>query len=216
MISRYGYDVVGTVLILSILGTVLASLFVDVRIVRFGIIGVLALLLLFTLYFFRDPERTSPRGDNLVVSPADGEVVAISPLREEEYLKKDAVQVSIFMSPLNVHVNRFPLSGIVGFYRHVPGEYLVAFDEKSSLRNERTVIGIENARSRVLFKQVAGFIARRIVAQVKVGDSAVAGERFGMIKFGSRVDVIVPREAAIQVKLGEKTVAGETVLALLP
>jgi phosphatidylserine decarboxylase len=216
LISRYGYDVVGTVLFLSILGTVLASYFVDVRIVKFGIIAVLALLLLFTLYFFRDPDRTSPRGDNLVVSPADGEILAITPLREEEYLKSDAVQVSIFMSPLNVHVNRFPLSGIVGFYRYVPGEYLVAFDEKSSLRNERTMIGIENARSKVLFKQVAGFIARRIVAQVKIGDSTVAGDRFGMIKFGSRVDVIVPREAAIQVKIGEKTVAGETVLALLP
>ena len=99
MISRYGYDVVGTVLVLSVLGTALASLFVDVRIVRFGIIGVLVFLLLFTLYFFRDPDRTPPKGDNLVVAPADGEVVAISPLREEEYIKKDAIQVSIFMSP---------------------------------------------------------------------------------------------------------------------
>ncbi len=216
MISRYGYDVVGTVLVLSVLGTVLASLFVDVRIVRFGIIAVLVLLLLFTLYFFRDPDRTSPEGDNLIVAPADGEVVAISPLREEEYLKKDAIQVSIFMSPLNVHVNRFPVSGTVGFYRYVPGEYIMAYEEKSSLRNERTLIGIENARCRVLFKQVAGFIARRIVAHVRVGDHAVAGERFGMIKFGSRVDVIVPREAGISVKLGQKTVGGETVLAVLP
>ena len=216
MISRYGYDVVGTVLVLSALGTVLACLFVDVRIVRFGIIAVLVLLLLFTLYFFRDPDRTPPKGDNLVVAPADGEVLAIAPLREEEYLKRDAVQVSIFMSPLNVHVNRFPVSGTVGFYRYIPGEYLMAYEEKSSLRNERTLIGIENAHSRVLFKQIAGFIARRIVAQVKVGDRAVAGERFGMIKFGSRVDVIVPREAGINVKLGEKTVGGETVLAVLP
>ena len=216
MISRYGYDVVGTVLILSVLGTVLASFFVDVRIVRFGIIAVLVLLLLFTLYFFRDPDRTPPEGDNLVLAPADGEVVAISPLREEEYLKKDAIQVSIFMSPLNVHVNRFPISGTVGFYRYVPGEYIMAYEEKSSLRNERTLIGIENPLCRVLFKQVAGFIARRIVAQVRVGDHAVAGERFGMIKFGSRVDVIIPREAGISVKLGEKTVGGETVLAVMP
>jgi phosphatidylserine decarboxylase len=216
LISRYGYDVVGTVLVLSVIGTVLASLFVDVRIVRFGIIAVLVFLLLFTLYFFRDPDRTTPGGENLVVAPADGEVVAISPLREEEYLKTDAMQVSIFMSPLNVHVNRFPISGTVGFYRYVPGEYLMAFEEKSSLRNERTLIGIESTHCRVLFKQVAGFIARRIVAQVKVGDHAVAGERFGMIKFGSRVDVIVPRAAAISVKLGEKTVGGETVLAVVP
>jgi len=216
LISRYGYDVVGTVLALTVLGTVLASLFVDVRFVRFGIIAVLALLLLFTLYFFRDPDRTPPKGDDLVIAPADGEIVSIMPLREDEFLKKDAIQVSIFMSPLNVHVNRFPVSGTVGFYRYIPGEYLMAYEEKSSLRNERTLIGIENARSRVLFKQIAGFVARRIVAQVKVGDQAVAGERFGMIKFGSRVDVIVPREAAVRVKLGEKTVGGETVLAVLP
>jgi phosphatidylserine decarboxylase len=216
LISRYGYDVVGTVLALSILGTVLAAFFIDVRIVRFGIIAILALLLLFTLYFFRDPDRTPPKGDNLVVSPADGEVVAITPLREEEYLKGDAIQVSIFMSPLNVHVNRFPISGTVGFYRYVPGEYIVAYEDKSSLRNERTLIGIENAHCRVLFKQIAGFIARRIVAQVSVGDHAVAGERFGMIKFGSRVDVIVPHEAGIRVHLGEKTVGGETVLAVIP
>jgi phosphatidylserine decarboxylase len=216
LISRYGYDVVGTVLVLSVLGTALASLFVDVRIVRFGIIGVLVFLLLFTLYFFRDPDRTPPKGDNLVVAPADGEVVAISQVREEEYIKKDAIQVSIFMSPLNVHVNRYPISGTVGFYRYIPGEYIMAFEEKSSARNERTLIGIENTRCRVLFRQVAGFIARRIVANVSVGDRAVAGERFGMIKFGSRVDVIVPREAGISVKLGEKTVGGETVLAAIP
>jgi phosphatidylserine decarboxylase len=216
LISRYGYDVVGTVLALSVLGTALASLFVDVRIVSIGIIAVLVLFLLFTLYFFRDPDRTPPKGENLVLSPADGEVVAIAPVREEEYLKRDAIQISIFMSPLNVHVNRFPMSGTVGFYRHVPGEYLVAFEEKSSSRNERTLIGIENARCRVLFRQVAGFIARRIVARVSVGDHAVAGERFGMIKFGSRVDVLVPGDAGISVKPGEKAVGGETVLAVIP
>ncbi len=216
MISRYGYDVVGTVLVLTVLGTVLASFFVDVRIVRIGLIAFLVLLLLFTLYFFRDPDRTSPKGDNLVIAPADGEVVSIAPVREDEFLKKDAVQVSIFMSPLNVHVNRFPVTGTVGFYRYVPGEYLMAYEEKSSLRNERTLIGIESARGRVLFKQIAGFIARRIVAQVSVGDHAVAGERFGMIKFGSRVDVLLPKEASVRVNLGDRTVGGETVLAVMP
>jgi phosphatidylserine decarboxylase len=216
LISKYGYDVVGTVIALSILGTVLAALFVDGRFVRYGIIAVCVLFLLFTLYFFRDPDRTTPGGENLVIAPADGEVVAITPLREEEYLKRDAIQVSIFMSPLNVHVNRFPVSGTVGFYRYVPGEYIVAYEEKASLRNERTLIGIENAHCRVLFKQIAGFIARRIVAQVREGDHAVAGERFGMIKFGSRVDVVVPANAALSVKIGERTVGGETVLAVVP
>ncbi|HTO94538.1 MAG TPA: phosphatidylserine decarboxylase family protein [Bacteroidota bacterium] len=216
MISKYGYDVVGTVVALTVLGTVLAALFVDARILRYGIIAVCVCFLLFTVYFFRDPDRTPPAGDNLVVSPADGEVVAIAPASGEEYIGRDAIRVSIFMSPLNVHVNRFPISGTVRYYRYVPGEYVVAFDEKASLRNERTLIGIENARCRILFKQIAGFVARRIVARVREGDTAVAGERFGMIKFGSRVDVFVPHEAAIRVALGQKTVGGETVLAVVP
>jgi len=216
LISKYGYDVVGTVVALTVLGTVLAALFVDARILRYGIIAVCVVFLLFTVYFFRDPDRTPPAGDNLVVSPADGEVVAIAPASGEEYIGRDAIRLSIFMSPLNVHVNRFPISGTVRYYRYVPGEYVVAFDEKASLRNERTLIGIENARCRILFKQIAGFVARRIVARVREGDTAVAGERFGMIRFGSRVDVFVPPDAAIRVALGQKTVGGETVLAVVP
>jgi phosphatidylserine decarboxylase len=134
-------------------------------------------------------------------------------LSSEEYVQGDAVQVSIFMSPLNVHVNRYPITGRVSYYKYFPGEFLVAFDDKSSLRNERTHIGVENGRTKVLFKQIAGFVARRIIANVQVGDSSVAGERFGMIRFGSRVDMIMPRSVAVQVKLGDKTVAGETVIA---
>ena len=174
------------------------------------------LLLAFTLWFFRDPERRSPSDEGLILSPADGVVVLVGPVTESEYLHCEAVQVSIFMSPLDVHVNRYPISGTVGYFRHIPGEYLVAYEEKSSLRNERTHIGLENSRVRVLFKQIAGFVARRIVAEVREGDRAVAGERFGMIKFGSRVDVIVPNGAELRVKVGEKTVAGETVLAVVP
>jgi phosphatidylserine decarboxylase len=117
------------------------------------------------------------------------------------------------MSPLNVHVNRYPISGTVGYFRYYPGEFLVAFDDKASLRNERTHIGVENGAQRVLFKQIAGFVARRIVADLKVGDRVTAGERFGMIKFGSRVDVIMPRSVTVKVGMGDRTVAGETVLA---
>jgi phosphatidylserine decarboxylase len=123
--------------------------------------------------------------------------------------------MSIFMSPMNVHVNRYPMSGRVGFFKHIPGEFIVAFDEKSSTRNERTHIGIENGNVRVLFKQIAGYVARRIVAPVQVGDKAVAGERFGMIRFGSRVDVIVPEGSEVKVKVGENAVAGTTVLAVV-
>ena len=216
MVSKYGYDVVATVVALALLGTVLTWFFVDVKIVKFGVILLLALFLAFTLYFFRDPDRTTPSGDGAIIAPADGEIVQITNLREEEFLEGDAVQVSIFMSPLNVHVNRFPISGTIGYFRHIPGEYLVAFDDKSSLRNERTHIGVQNGKVKVLFKQIAGFIARRIVANLKEGDPAVAGERFGMIKFGSRVDVIMPRAVSVMVKVGERTVAGETVLAVAP
>jgi phosphatidylserine decarboxylase len=193
-----------------------ALLFVGWKPLRFGIPVAAFLALTFTFWFFRDPERTTPAGDNLVVAPADGRVVLIAPVEESEYLKGRAIQVSIFMSPLDVHVNRFPISGTICYFRHIPGEYLVAYEEKSSLRNERTHIGIENGRMKVLFKQIAGFVARRIVAEVKEGDRATAGRRFGMIKFGSRVDVLVPGNATVSVRVGERTVAGETVLAVAP
>ena len=216
MIARYGYDVVGVVLAICIVGILLALLFVDGRVLKTVVFLLLGGLLLFTFYFFRDPERNTPTEDGLVISPADGTVLSVQETREDDFLHADAVQVSIFMSPLNVHVNRYPVTGVVGFFRHYPGEFLVAFDEKASLRNERTHIGIDHPRGKVLFKQIAGFVARRIVADVRVGDQATAGRRFGMIKFGSRVDVLVPRGAEVRVKQGDRTVAGETVLAVLP
>ncbi len=215
MITRYGYSVVAATLVVVAVGLLLAWLFIDMRGLRFGIIGSLVLALIFVLAFFRDPDRTPPEGDLFVISPADGKVVVIREVEEPEYMKARCVQVSIFMSPFNVHVNRFPISGTVAYFAHIPGKYLVAFDEKSSERNERTQIAIENKRTRVLFKQIAGFIARRIVASVRVGDTAVAGERFGMIRFGSRVDVIVPKSCELKVKVGDRTVAGETVLAVV-
>jgi phosphatidylserine decarboxylase len=215
LITKYGYDVVGVVLLLVVAGSLISWHFIDAKLVKFALLALLGFFLLFTLYFFRDPERSTPRGENLVIAPADGKVILVQEAREEEYLKGDAVQVSIFMSPLNVHVNRFPITGVVGHFRHHPGEYLMAFEEKASLRNERTHIGVERDSVRILFKQIAGFIARRIVADLKVGDPAVAGTRFGMIRFGSRVDVFLPRSASVKIKVGDVTVAGETVLAEL-
>lgn len=215
MITRFGYDVVGVVVALCVIGIGSTLYFVDGRVMKSVLLVIALGLLAFTLYFFRDPERHPPTGAGIVLSPADGTVVLIQQVREDEFIKGDAVQVSIFMSPLNVHVNRWPVNGTVGFFRHIPGEYIVAMDEKSSTRNERTLIGVEHAGGRLLFKQIAGFIARRIVAPVQVGDSAVAGQRFGMIKFGSRVDVLLQPGAVINVKIGDKTVAGETVLARL-
>ena len=216
MITRYGYDVVGVILVVCLIWIAVSWFLVDGRIWKSILIILPLAVLAFTLYFFRDPERHSPSGDDLVLAPADGTVVLIQQTREDEFLRGEATQISIFMSPLNVHVNRWPLSGVVRFFRHVPGDYIVAMDEKSSLRNERTLIGLEHAGGKVLFKQIAGFIARRIVAPVQVGDTAVAGRRFGMIKFGSRVDVLLPLGTAIAVKVGDRTVAGESILARIP
>jgi phosphatidylserine decarboxylase len=215
VISKYGYDVVAVVVVAVVIGSSSAWFLLDAKGLKFGIIGIFLLLLIFTLGFFRDPERATPEGENLVISPADGKVVLIKEVDEDEFLHGPAVQVSVFMSPLNVHVNRFPMKGTVAYFKHIPGKYLVAFDEKSSTRNERTHIGIENGRSRVFFKQIAGFVARRIVAPLEVGDVAACGQRFGMIRFGSRVDVVVPREYTVKVRIGDKAVAGETVLAVV-
>ncbi len=216
MITKYGYDVFIVITLIVVIGVVLTWNFVELKPLRFILFAVFGLLMVFTLNFFRDPDRTTPEGKNLVISPADGKVIVIQDIREDEFIKGDATQISIFMSPLNVHVNRFPITGTVAYFKHVPGEYIAAFEEKASLRNERTHIGMENQETKVFFKQIAGFVARRIVAPLSVGDKGKAGERFGMIKFGSRVDVFVPKGATVKVQMGEKTAAGETVLFELP
>ncbi|MBI1807888.1 MAG: phosphatidylserine decarboxylase family protein [Ignavibacteria bacterium] len=211
--SKYGIDVVVKFFLIAVVIVCLTFIFADTLIVRYTITGCLALLTVFVLNFFRDPDRVPPHEKTIVVSPADGKVVQIKELFEGEYLKSDAVQVSIFMSPLNVHVNRLPMSGTVGYFEHIPGEYGVAFDDKSSDRNERTLIGIEREGYKILFKQVAGTIARRIVADLRIGQQATIGERFGMIKFGSRVDVIMPKLFQVAVHLNDRVVAGESILA---
>jgi phosphatidylserine decarboxylase len=215
VITEYGYSVVATIAVIVIVGWLGAWYLINIAWLKIAVIVLLLAILLFTLNFFRDPERTTPAGDNLVISPADGTVVQISDVEEDEFLKAPGILVSVFMSPLNVHVNRYPVNGTVGYFKHIPGEYIVAFDEKASLRNERTHIGIERGNFRILFKQIAGFVARRIVAPIAVGDSAIAGKRFGMIRFGSRVDVIMPRSCTVSVKVGDTAVAGETVLATI-
>lgn len=215
MITKYGYDVFLTVSIICLLAILLSILFVEPKIPKYSIVAISVVCLGLTINFFRDPGRTSPLGENLVLSPADGKIILIRQLEEKEFLGSGATMVSIFMSPLNVHVNRNPISGTVKHLRYVKGEYFAAFEDKASEKNEQMVIGIEGSRGRVLFKQIAGFIARRIVCTLKMDDTVKAGERFGMIKFGSRVDVFVPASAIVQAKVGDETVAGETVLAEL-
>ncbi|MFZ1320967.1 MAG: phosphatidylserine decarboxylase family protein [Ignavibacteria bacterium] len=220
--TRYGKDVILKVFILGLVLTIL-SLFIDNNIVKFLFTGITIFLWLFTLYFFRDPDRSLPNGykDDQLISPADGKVVVIEDVinKEDNLFKKDEPlkQISIFLSPLNVHVNRNPINGKVTYLKYIEGEYLVAFDHKSSERNERTEIGIENPENgcKVLFKQIAGFVARRIVYDLKIGCTVTAGDRFGMIKFGSRVDILVKRDSKVLVTMDQKVIGGETIIAEL-
>lgn len=213
MISKYGYDVFFTLTTLCAVLIVVAMVFVEPRIPRYFLIALGLTVFGLTANFFRDPQRSTPEGSNLIIAPADGKVVAVKDVEEAEFLHSRAQLVSIFMSPLNVHVNRNPISGVVRYTRYVPGEYFAAFEDKASEKNEQMIVGIDNSWGKVLFKQIAGFVARRIVCTLNVGDTVKAGARFGMIKFGSRVDVMVPESATVRVKIGDKTVAGETVLA---
>jgi phosphatidylserine decarboxylase len=177
---------------------------------------VLTLFALWVAYFFRDPERTGPRGERLVLAPADGKVVLISEVDEPNFMGGRAKRVSIFMNVFNVHVNRYPVSGTVKYVHYNPGKFLNAAAEKSSLENEQSSVGIETPKGRILVRQIAGLIARRIVTYSKVGEEVQQGQRMGLIRFGSRVDVFLPLDAKILVKVGDITIAGTTVIAELP
>lgn len=170
------------------------------------------LLTFFMLFFFRDPERKAPAGENIFVSPADGRVILISKVYEDLYLKENATEVSIFMSPLDVHVNRAPCDGIVEKVVHTPGRFLSAFKHEASLQNENIAVLFNTRHGRILVRQVAGFLARRAVCRVRTGDALKTGERYGIIKFSSRLDVYLPEDTAIKVKLGDRVRAGETVI----
>ena len=173
-------------------------------------------LLVLVVQFFRIPNRLLTTGESQVIAPADGKIVVIEETVESEYFKDRRRQVSIFMSPLNVHVNRNPITGIVRYFKYFPGKYLVAWHPKSSTENERTTVVIQAASgTEVLLRQIAGAVARRIIWYVKEGQPVQQGEEFGFIKFGSRVDVFLPLDAQINVKIGDVTKGGVTVIAEL-
>ena len=176
----------------------------------------LTFLALWVAYFFRDPERTGPRGANLVISPADGRVIDIREVDEPAFLGGRAIRICVFMNVFNVHVNRYPVSGRVSYVHYNPGKFINAAADKASLENEQMSVGVETGTQKVLFRQIAGLIARRIVTYSKVGDTATQGDRMGLIRFGSRVDVFVPVGSTVRASLGEKPQAGVTVLAELP
>lgn len=217
MFAKEGYLIIGIASVVALLLVLLSLQFGPV--LRWLLIALAIAALAFTLYFFRDPERVTPEGavgGSVILAPADGKVVLVEDVHEPLYLNGPARQVSIFLSPLNVHVNRNPVDGVVEYDEYVPGDYLVAWHPKASEKNERSQIGVRHpSGAKILYKQIAGAVARRIVYNIKEGDEVVAGERFGIVKFGSRMDILVPPGSEIDVKVGDRTVAGQTVLGRL-
>lgn len=215
MFTKYGYLTIGTIaIIVFVLITI--SFFIQNPYIRAILIILPIAFLIFTLNFFRDPEKSTPPGENIVVSPADGTILFIKEVVDHKFIKGKVKQISIFMSPLNVHVNRIPISGTVEHVKYHQGEYIAAFEDKASEVNERSEFVITNDKGKVFFTQVAGFVARRIIFELKEKDTVKIGERFGMIKFGSRVDVVVPYEWKEKVKKDDKVSAGETILFEIP
>ncbi len=177
---------------------------------------VLLLLALWVAYFFRDPERSGPRGASLVISPADGKLIMITEVDEPSFLGGKAIRLSIFMNVFNVHVNRYPTDGVVKYLHYNKGKFFNASSDKSSLENEQMSVGLETSHGKILVRQIAGLIARRIVTYSKLDESVHQAERMGMIRFGSRVDVFLPLNAKIVAKKGDITAGGVTLLAELP
>ena len=174
----------------------------------------LLVFLVLILQFFRNPKRHTLQNDSQVIAPVDGKVVVIEEVEETEYFKEKRLQVSIFMSPINVHVTRYPISGSVLFSKYHPGKYLVAWHPKASTDNERTTIVVENKTyGKVLYRQIAGALARRIVNYAKEGQTATQGTDAGFIKFGSRVDLFLPLDTKLKVKLNQKVKGGECIIA---
>jgi phosphatidylserine decarboxylase len=172
-------------------------------------------LTLFVLFFFRDPERVVPEGKGVVVSPADGKVIVIKDIYEPDYLKQEVKQISIFLSVFNVHVNRAPIGGSIETVKYNPGKFLVASVDKASLDNEQMGMVIFDGKNKVLVKQIAGLIARRIVCYAKPGDSIKTGERYGLIRFGSRVDLFLPKNTELMVKVGDRIKGSRDVIGVM-
>ena len=205
----------GTIIVASIIFAVVAFLSVHF-LQNWSLLIIIPLLIIYGLvfWFFRVPNRDIQDHRENVIAPVDGKVVMIKEVVEDEFLKEKAIQVSIFMSPLNVHICRFPVSGKVIYKKYHPGKYLVAWHEKSSTENERTTVAVESLTNhKVVFRQIAGYVARRIVFYCKEGDQAKAGHEFGFIKFGSRMDVFLPLDTEIICKIGDKTKGGIDVIA---
>lgn len=203
-LAREGYPLIGGTLAVTLIFFILG----------WSLLAWIALVLAaFTVNFFRDPDRVGPTDPRAILAPADGRVIKVAAVQDDRFLKGEATLVSIFMSPLNVHVNRSPMSGRVTDIRYNPGKYLRAFADKASLDNEQNAVLVEDEHGhRLCFVQIAGFVARRIVCYLQVGMSLERGQRYGMIKFGSRADIYLPPAARVSVKVGDRTYGGTTVI----
>jgi phosphatidylserine decarboxylase len=182
---------------------------------KIGMVIISFIFLLYMCFFFRDPERITLQGRGLIYSPADGKIISIRETDEDELLHRRAIEVSIFMSPLDVHINRSPCDGVVKSVEYFPGRFFSAFKQKASLLNEHITMVLETEHGEIAVRQVAGFLARRAVCRVRPGDRLRQGQRYGIIKFGSRLDIFMPLNTQIKVRLNERVRAGESILGII-
>jgi phosphatidylserine decarboxylase len=214
MFHKEGAKIILIATTCTVILLLLTDKFITLEWLRMSVMLGILFFLIIILQFFRNPKRIVSVSDNHVIAPVDGKVVVIEEVYEAEYFKDKRLQVSVFMSPINVHVTRYPVGGKVRFSKYHPGKYLVAWDPKSSTENERTTIVVENRTfGEVLYRQIAGALAKRIVNYAKEGMQVVQGDDAGFIKFGSRVDIFLPIGTEINVKLNQKAVGGKTIIA---
>ena len=215
MFHKEGFKII-TIAIIIFLGINLASyVAIQVKEIQFAILITSLVFLALILQFFRNPKRNTSLNEKTLVSPVDGKVVVIEEVFEKEYFKDQRLQVSIFMSPINVHVTRYPIGGKISFSKYHPGKYLVAWHPKASEENERTTVVVKNDGIEILYRQIAGALAKRIVNYAKEGEMVVQGSDSGFIKFGYRVDVYLPLGTKIDVNLNQKVRGGESIIATI-
>ncbi len=214
MFHKEGFTIILGTAVITVAGIFLTDKFITINWLQKLVMLILLFLLVIVLQFFRNPKRNTILNNKHIIAPADGKVVVIEEVEETEYFKDKRRQISIFMSPLNVHVTRYPISGKVKYSKYHPGKYLVAWHPKSSTENERTTIVIENNNvGEILYRQVAGALARRIVNYAKKGEETIQGTDAGFIKFGSRIDIYLPLDMKINVKINDVVKGGENIIA---
>lgn len=218
-INKEGYKIITTAAIIAVLIICIALFCACKYAMPQWIVYVIAVLMLFKVafvaMFFREPARPYIQQDGVVYAPADGKIVVVEEVEENEFLGEKRIQVSVFMSITNVHVNWYPVSGIVTYFKYHPGRFMVAWHPKSSEDNERTTTVVDTGKHKILFRQIAGFVARRIVSYAKVGEPVKQNTKCGFIKFGSRIDLMLPVDSEILVSIGEKVVGSQTPIAKL-